>query len=119
MGQPSNAWNNEEESNEMFINTYDKFLLTGSAEECVFRYSDETDLVHAAQYGQDNEDDQRHDERDDDESEVDALIEEEVDNWMLLCRINQQFQEAGNQMSDSEAVDWFEEVRAVPSRDLH
>ena len=36
---------------------------------------------------------------------------------MLLCRINQQFQEAGNQMSDNEAVDWFEAVRAVP-RDL-
>ena len=36
---------------------------------------------------------------------------------MLLCRINQDYGEAGNQMSDNEAVDWFEEVRAVP-RDL-
>ncbi len=116
-GQPSNAWNNEEESDEMFINIYDRFLLTDSAEEYVFRYYEETDLVHAALHGQDNEDDQRQDESDDDESEVDAPIEENVDDWMLLCRINQQFQEAGNQMSDNEAVDWFEEVRAVP-RDL-
>ncbi len=116
-GQPSNAWNNEEESDEMFINTYDRFLLTDSAEDYVFRYYEETDLVHAALHGQDNEDDQRQDESDDDESEVDAPIEENVDDWMLLCRINQQFQEAGNQMSDNEAVDWFEEVRAVP-RDL-
>ncbi len=116
-GQPSNAWNNEEESDEMFINTYDRFLLTDSAEEYVFRYYEETDLVHAALQGQDNEDDQRQDESDDDESEVDAPIEENVDDWILLCRINQQFQEAGNQMSDNEAVDWFEEVRAVP-RDL-
>ena len=92
----------------MFINTYDRFLLTDSAEEYVFRYYEETDLVHAAQYGQNNEDDQRQSESDDDESEVDAVIEEEVDDWMLLCRINQQFQEAGNQMSDNEAVDWFE-----------
>ena len=116
-GQPSNAWNNEEESDEMFINTYDRFLLTDSAEDYVFRYYEETDLVHAALHGQDDEDDQRQDESDDDDSEVDAPIEENVDDWMLLCRINQQFQEAGNQMSDNEAVDWFEEVRAVP-RDM-
>ncbi len=116
-GQPSNAWNNEEESDEMFINTYDRFLLTDSAEDYVFRYYEETDLVHAALHGQDDEDDQRQDESDDDDSEVDAPIEENVDDCMLLCRINQQFQEAGNQMSDNEAVDWFEEVRAVP-RDM-
>jgi hypothetical protein len=36
---------------------------------------------------------------------------------MLLCRINQDYGEAGNRMSDNEAVDWFETVRAVP-RDL-
>ena len=111
-GEPANAWNNEEESDEMFINTYDRFLLTDCAEDYAFRYSDETDLVHTAQYGQDNGDDQRHHESDDDECEVDALIEE-VDDWMLLCRINQHCQEAGNQMSDNEAVDLLEEVRAV------
>jgi hypothetical protein len=27
-GQPSNAWNNEDESDEMFINTYGFFLMT-------------------------------------------------------------------------------------------
>ncbi|CAB4023269.1 ATP-dependent DNA helicase pif1 [Paramuricea clavata] len=54
---------------------------------------------------------------DDDESEVDPDDEEEVNNWMLLCRINQDYGEAGNRMSDNEAVDWFEMVRAVP-RDL-
>ncbi len=42
----------------------------------MFRYYEETDLVHAALHGQDNEDDQRQDESDDDESEVDAPIEE-------------------------------------------
>ena len=65
-GQPSNAWNNEEESDDLFINTYDRFQLTDSAEEYVFRYYEETDLVHAAQYGQDNEDGQRQNESDDD-----------------------------------------------------
>ena len=47
-----------------------------------------------------------------------CILLEQVDNWMLLCRINQQFQDAGNQMSDNEAVDWFQEVRAAVPTDL-
>ena len=87
------------------------------AEENVFRYSDETDRVHDAQCGQTFENDRSDNQDDDDESEVDPDEEEEVDDWMLLCRINQDYGEAGNQMSDNEAVDWFETVRALP-RDL-
>ena len=87
------------------------------AEENVFRYSDETDRVHDAQCDQTFENDPSDNQDDDDESEVDPYDEEEVDDWMLLCRINQDYGEAGNQMSDNEAVDWSEEVRAVP-RDL-
>ena len=45
-GEPSNAWNNEVESNEMFINTYDYFLLTAeNAEDDVFHYSKEKELL--------------------------------------------------------------------------
>ena len=99
----------------MFINTYGLFLLTDeSAEENVFRYSDERDRVHEAQNGG-NSDQSDDDQSDDDQSDDDHYEEEQVDDWMLLCRINQQFQDAGNQMSDNEAVDWFEEVRAVPT----
>ena len=83
------------------------FLLTDeSAEENVFGYSDETDRVHEVQNGGNSDDDQ---------SDDDHYEEEQVDDWMLLCRINQQFQDARNQMSDNEVVDWFEEVRAVPT----
>ena len=115
VGEPSNAWNNEKETDEMFINTYELFLLTDeSAEENVFRYSDERDRVHEAQNGG-NSDQSDDDQSDDDPSDDDHYEEEQVDDWMLLCRINQQFQDAGNQMSDNEAVDWFEEVRAVPT----
>jgi hypothetical protein len=118
-GQPLNAWNNEDESDQMFINAYEFFLMTDEfAEENLYSYSDETDRVHDAQCGQtfendpsDNQDD------DDDESEVDPYDEEEVDDWMLLCRINRGYGDAGNRLSESEAVDWFEMVRAVP-RDL-
>jgi hypothetical protein len=83
----------------------------------VFRYSDETDRVHDAQCGQTFEKDPSNNQDDDDVSEVDPYDEEEVDDWMLLCRINQDYGEACNRMSDNEAVDWFETIRAVP-RDL-
>ena len=117
-GEPSNAWNNEDESDQMFINAYEFFLMTDEfAEENVFRYSDETDRVHDAQCGQTFENDPSGNQDDDDESEVDPYDEKEVDDWMLLCRINQDYGEAGNRMSDNEAVDWFETVRTVP-RDL-
>jgi hypothetical protein len=54
-GQPSNAWNNEDE---MFMNTYDFFLMTDEfAEENVFRYSDETDRVNDVHSGQTFEND--------------------------------------------------------------
>ena len=122
VGEPSNAWNNEKETDEMFINTYNLFLMTDKfAEEYMFRYSDETDRVHEAQCGKTNgnDDDQSDDDRSDDDQSVDDHYEEEqVDDWMLLCRINQQFQDAGNQMSDNEAVDWFQEVRAAVPTDL-
>ena len=115
-GQPSNAWNNEDESDQMFINAYEFFLMTDEfAEENVFRYSDETDRVHDAQFGQTFENDPSDNQDNDDKSEVDPDDEEEVDDWMLLCRINQDYGEAGNRMSDNEAVDWFETVRAVPT----
>ena len=77
----------------------------------MFRYSDETDRVHEAQCGKTNR-------NDDDQSDDDHYEKEQVDDWMLLCRINQQFQDARNQMSDNEAVDWFQEVRAAVPTDL-
>ena len=117
VGEPSNSWNNEKETDEMFINTYNLFLMTDKfAKEYVFRYSDETDRVHEAQCGKTNGNDD--DQSDDDQSVDDHHEEEKVDDWMLLCRINQQFQDARNQMSDNEAVDWFQEVRAAVPTDL-
>ncbi|CAB4005609.1 ATP-dependent DNA helicase PIF1-like [Paramuricea clavata] len=80
------------------------------AEENVFRYSDETDRVHDAQCGQIFENDR---------SEVDPDDEEEGDYWMLLCRINQDYGEAGNRMSDNEAVDLFETTKEAEEHGQH
>jgi hypothetical protein len=81
VGQPSNAWNNEDESDEMFINTYDFFLMTDEfAEVNVFRYTNETDRVHDAQCGQTFENDSGDNQDDEDESEADPDEVEEVDH---------------------------------------
>jgi Fe-S cluster biosynthesis and repair protein YggX len=51
--QPSNAWSNWDESDQMFINAYELFLMTDEfAEENMFRYFDETDRIHDTQCGQ-------------------------------------------------------------------
>jgi hypothetical protein len=75
------------------------------------------DIKYYYYCGQTFENDPSDNQDDDNESEVDPYEEEEVDDWMLLCRINQDYGEAGIRMSNNEAVDWIETVRAVP-RDL-
>ena len=110
-GEPSNAWNNEAESKEMFINTYDYFLLTAeNAEDYVVQYSKEKELLETAQSGNVSDSDDKSDESESDEDE--PSDDEQVDDWMLLCRINQNYSEAGNPLSDN--VDWFKDVRNVP-----
>jgi hypothetical protein len=83
----------------MFINAYDFFLMKDEFEN-VFRYSDESDRVHDAQCGHTFENDLSDNQDDDDESEFGPDEEEEVDDWMLLCRINQDYGEAGNRISE-------------------
>ena len=53
------------------------------------------------------------DKSDESESEeVERSDDEQVDHWMWLCRINQNYSETGNPLSDN--VDWFKDVRNVP-----
>ena len=110
-GEPSNAWNNEAESNEMFINMYDYFLLTAeNAEDHVIQYSKEKELLEIAQSGNISDSDDKTDESESEEDE--PSDDEQVDDWMLLCRINQNYGDAGNPLSDN--VNWFQDVRNVP-----
>ena len=69
-GEPSNAWNNEVESNEMFINTYDYFFLTAeNAEDYVFQYSKEKELLEIALSGNISDSDDKTDESESEEDE--------------------------------------------------
>ena len=93
---------------------YDLFLSTDFADENVFRISEERDLLHDAQSNQTNESDDDNDDSDESQSEDEPCDEEQVDDWMLLCRINQNYRQAGDSLCDNEAVDWFEAVRNLP-----
>ena len=48
-GKPSNAWDDNEETDDIFINTYGLFLQTDFAKVNVFGYSVEKEMVLAAQ----------------------------------------------------------------------
>ena len=56
-GEPSNAWGNEAESDEMFINTYHLFLHTDFAEENVIGYNQEMSKMFAQQSDEDEDGD--------------------------------------------------------------
>ena len=55
-GEPSNAWGNKAESDEMFINTYHLFLHTDFAEENAIGRNQEMCKFFARQSVQDEED---------------------------------------------------------------
>ena len=94
-GESSNASNNEAESNEMFINTHDYFLLPAeNAEDYVVQYSKEKELLEIAQSGNISDSDDKTDESESGEDEPSDV--EQVDDWMLLCRINRNYGKAGN-----------------------
>ena len=69
--------------------------------------------MEIAQSGNISDSDDKTDESENEEDE--PSDDEQVDDWMLLCRISQNYSEAGNPLSDN--FDWFKDVRNVP-RDL-
>ncbi|XP_028394466.1 uncharacterized protein LOC114518659 [Dendronephthya gigantea] len=85
---------------------------TDFARDNVFGYSIETEMVHAAQTDETYGTDESSDESDDEQDQPNE--EEQIEDWMLLCRLNQHYEDAGNQMANNEAVDWFEAARGVP-----
>ena len=63
-----------------------------------------------------NEDEQEEDDNNDDNDEV-LIREEEPEEWMLLCRLNQQYDHdisQGCQSRENSQFDWTETARAMP-----
>ena len=114
-GEPSNAWGNEAESDEMFINTSYLFLHTDFAEENVighdqkclkFLHDNQIRMKVVIMMTDTNESD------DDDGTNNDQ--HEETDHWMLLCRLNQHYEQSGDLLLEI-GTDWFEEAGSVPT----
>ena len=72
------------------------------------------ELEQVQQY---NEDEQEEDADDDDDNDEVPIREEEPEEWMLLCRLNQQYDHEISQRSQSREnsqFDWTETGRAMP-----
>ena len=101
-----------EENEEMFIDTYYRFLHTDYAYENVIGCAQEMDKVFARVSGQNDEDDEDETSKNDDEL-PDNEQQEETEDWMLLCRLNQHYEQSSNQQMKN-GTDWFEAARSVP-----
>ena len=97
---PSNAWDNVDENEEMFINSYYLFLDTDFAHDNVLDHGRELDKVFARVSGQSYNEDKAHENNE----------EEEVEDWIMLYRLNQHYEQSGNPK--------FEAVKSVPMEAL-
>ena len=101
VGEPSNAWDGAEESDEMFVNAYSDFLHTDFAMDRFRRYECERQSVEKWLEGDFSANDQPDNAggNDEEDEEVYRPPEEFID-WMLLCRLNQQYEQiTGNESS--------------------
>ena len=113
MDDPSNAWDNGDESEEMFVNSYYLFLDAGFARDNVLDHGKELDKVFARVSGQSYDEDEGDNASSDDDAHENNEEEEEVEDWMMLCRLNQHYEESGNPMFEN-TTDWFEAAKSVP-----
>ena len=100
----------------MFMNTYHLFLHTDFAKENVIGHDQEMSKMFAQQSDQDEEGAEDGDNDDTNESDDDGTNSdqhEETHDWMLLCRLNQHYEQSGGLLLEN-GTDWFEEARSVP-----
>ena len=63
--------------------------------------------------GQSYDEDEGDNASSDDDAHENNEEEEEVEDWMMLCRLNQHYEESGNPMFEN-TTDWFEAAKSVP-----
>lgn len=110
-GEVNTAWDGLDDRNENHIHCYHAFLSSESAAHYVPMLQQELEQAHRYN-GHDNEDDNS----DDDDEEV-PQCEREPEEWMLLCRLNQHFDDTvsqGTQSHENLQFDWTETARAMP-----
>ena len=83
------AWDGRGESDEVFIECYCNFLCSDTGKQCITTFAEE--LEQAALHTDDNNGEDDNDDDNDDHMRQQHL---EVEEWMLLCRLNQQFNDS-------------------------
>ena len=105
------AWDGLDDCHENHIQCYRAFLSSGSAAHYVPMLQQELEQAHRYN-GHDHEDDNS----DDDDEDV-PQREGEPEEWMLLCRFNQHYDDTvsqGSQPHENSQFDWTETARAMP-----
>ena len=109
-GQVTSVWNELEDNDDNHIQCYHDFLSSATASNYVPMLAQE--LEQAESYnGQGNE------EEDDDEDNELPIRQEEPEEWMLLCRLNQHYENDIAQTDPSQnqsQFDWTETARMMP-----
>ena len=110
-GDLNTTWHGLDDCNENHIQCYHAFLSSESAAHYIPMLQQELEQAHRYN-GHEREDDNS----DDDDEEV-PQREGEPEEWMLLCRLNQQYDDTvsqGSQSHDNLQFDWTETARAMP-----
>ena len=110
-GEVNTAWDGLDDCHENHIQCYHAFLSSESVAHCIPMLQQE--LEQARRYnGHDDEDNNS----DDDDEEV-PQREGEPEEWMLLCRLNQRYDDTisqGSQSRENVQFDSTETARAMP-----
>ena len=112
-GAVNTAWDGLEDSDENHIQCDHAFLASETAADYIPMLAQELEQVQ--HYNEDEQEDDDHDD-DGDNDEV-PIREEEPEEWMLLCRLNQQYDHdisQGCQSRENSQFDWTETARAMP-----
>ena len=101
------AWDEREESDEVFIECYHNFLSSETVQQYIPTFAQE--FEQAALYTDDNTGGDDDDDNDDNVHQQ----HEEVEEWMLLCRFNQQFNDSATD-DDRSHTDWAVASTNIP-----
>ena len=109
-GQVTSVWNELEDNDDNHIQCYHDFLSSATASNYVPMLAQELEQANSYN-GQGNE------EEDDDEDNELPIRQEEPEEWMLLCRLNQHYENDIAQTDPSQnqsQFEWTETARMMP-----
>ena len=102
-GVPANAWDGEEECSDVFTRAYSVFLSTEYAQQHIPKFAAEIESAqHYLAIAEPDDD------------EPPPPVEEACEEWMLLCRLNQHYEDNPSDQLDNH--DWSSGASELPPR---